>query len=399
MRDLSEWTTSCGLQYEEIGLLTDVEIIWKAGPEDHWCNLECFPEPPVIRQEQACQASTSSQSQAKKSPISKTATATVPHSKSSKLSQDAVPDVQELSCEAQLQEIRNRRNPQRRAKRNSRWKCPGASGCNLTFGRKSDALRHYYSVHVAVTGAHTAEQDGEKRGEPIFRILFVNGHLSRPLVVADFNDVRAALTQETADFLNEELGVSPLFLATVLRKGWELKFGNCHWAKSMPEQSQDGTTIEGWYRYSCGLKSFPSYVWYSYNSKCTTYIVTNCEYNGIQDAIVRCVEEGMGRALLRPLAVDGFVAEAVSEGWGEAMLLPRKILIKYVRQTLYTSPRRAGLQTRALQEHLDDQQMAADTRESVKELHVLSYNLLIIKEDMTDHIARLEYLIDVQQDA
>lgn len=41
--------------------------------------------------------------------------------------------------------------------------------------------------------------------------------------------------------------------------------------------------------------------------------------------------------------------------------------------------------------------MFVDTRESVKELHVLSYNLLIIKEDMTDHIDRLEYLLDVHK--
>lgn len=38
----------------------------------------------------------------------------------------------------------------------------------------------------------------------------------------------------------------------------------------------------------------------------------------------------MANSLLRPLAVDGFIAEATSEGWGEAMRLPRLTLIKYV---------------------------------------------------------------------
>lgn len=103
--------------------------------------------------------------------------------------------------------------------------------------------------------------------------------------------------------------------------------------------------IEGWYRYSCGLGSFPSYVWYSYESKCTTYIVTNCEYNGIQNAIMRCVGEGMGNLLLRPLAVDGFIAEASSEGWGEEILRPRKTLIHYVRGwSLYDYSRWHGSQ-------------------------------------------------------
>lgn len=63
---------------------------------------------------------------------------------------------------------------------------------------------------------------------------------------------------------------------------------------------------------------------------CTTYVATNCEYNGAQDAIVRCVSEGMGEMLFRPLAVDGFMAEASSEGLGGEIAAPRETLIRYV---------------------------------------------------------------------
>jgi hypothetical protein len=38
-----------------------------------------------------------------------------------------------------------------------------------------------------------------------------------------------------------------------------------------------------------------------------------------------------------------------------------------------------------------------ETSQAIRELHVVSYNLLIIKEDMVDHIERLKYLLDVRK--
>jgi hypothetical protein len=41
--------------------------------------------------------------------------------------------------------------------------------------------------------------------------------------------------------------------------------------------------------------------------------------------------------------------------------------------------------------------MSKETSQAIRELHVVSYNLLIIKEDMVDHIERLKYLLDVRK--
>lgn len=50
----------------------------------------------------------------------------------------------------------------------------------------------------------------------------------------NFNDVRPSISSETAEFLHEHLGVSPSFLAVMIRKSWELKSGNCQWVKAVP---------------------------------------------------------------------------------------------------------------------------------------------------------------------
>ncbi|KAF6751412.1 hypothetical protein DFP72DRAFT_907517 [Ephemerocybe angulata] len=219
---------------------------------------------------------------------------------------------------------------------------------------------------------------------PLLRILFVQGHVILPTKgqqeapprSARFEEVHAAVHPSTAEFLSSALGVSPAFFAILLKKTWVLKTGNCCWKRRVKSEHGDYDVIEGWYRYSCGLKNYPSHVWFSYTPTCTTYIMNNCKYNGIQDSIIRCTE-GMASTLLRPLAIDGFVVEAASEAWGKELLKPRMTLVEY--------------------EHLDERKLSMDTSESVRELHILSYNLLIIKEDMVDHIERLEYLAEVHK--
>ena len=121
--------------------------------------------------------------------------------------------------------------------------------------------------------------------------------------------------------------------------------------------------LEGWYRYSCGLLGLPSHVWFSYATKGATYLVSNCEHNGVQSAIMRCVDEGMGGSLLRPLAFDGFVVDAVSEEWGQEVLKlkPGGALVEYVRPppagslTLDTLPTPDDCSTGAPRPHHDDE--------------------------------------------
>lgn len=72
---------------------------------------------------------------------------------------------------------------------------------------------------------------------------FVNGHLSRPQDLAVFNDVRPSISSETAEFLHDHLGVSPSFLAVILRKSWELKSGNCQWVRAIPGANGEGSIV------------------------------------------------------------------------------------------------------------------------------------------------------------
>lgn len=46
---------------------------------------------------------------------------------------------------------------------------------------------------------------------------------------------------------------------------------------------------------------------------------------------------------------------------------------------------------------MDGSKESMSTSKSLRELHVGSYNILIIKEDMVDHMERLEYLLDLHK--
>ncbi|KAF6754149.1 hypothetical protein DFP72DRAFT_746231, partial [Ephemerocybe angulata] len=249
---------------------------------------------------------------------------------------------------------------------------------------KESELVHVYKQDLGHDETVEHFSNPLKQIAPLLRIIFVRGHVflagsgqqeAPPHGTADFNDVHPAMHPATAEFLSSRLGVSPAFLSVLLKKTWVVKTGNCCWTRRVNDATGNYNAIEGWYRYSCGLKNYPSHVWFSYTPTSTTYIMNNCKYNGVQDSIIRCIEGGMTSKLLRPLAIDGLVMEAASEAWGKSILKPRMTLVEY--------------------EHLDESKIEMDPSESIRELHILSYHLLVIKEDMVDHIERLGYLIEV----
>lgn len=168
-----------------------------------------------------------------------------------------------------------------------------------------------------------------------------------------YEDIHAALHEDTAAFLSAlpGVGVSRAFWAILLWKTWVLKTGNCvlkkrvkgkngkdwnvlgKWHPFSTDIRSTHVVLEGWYRCSCGFRGNPSHVWFSYTPETTTYIVNNCLQNGVQDRILRCAIGGDNRvvdSLLRPLAVDGFIAEAASYAWGAELLQPRLTLVAYV---------------------------------------------------------------------
>lgn len=77
-------------------------------------------------------------------------------------------------------------------------------------------------------------------------------------------------------------------------------------------------------------------MWFSYSANSATYIINNCIQSGVQDKILSFALDGNDHAidsLLRPLCVDGFIAEAASHAWGAELLQPRMTLVAYVGVT------------------------------------------------------------------
>ena len=59
--------------------------------------------------------------------------------------------------------------------------------------------------------------------------------------------------------------------------------------------------------------------------------MNNCEQHGVVDRILRCIREGFGGTLLRPLALDAFISETTSEAWARELSQRRRVLIEHVR--------------------------------------------------------------------
>ncbi|KAF6754143.1 hypothetical protein DFP72DRAFT_1170586 [Ephemerocybe angulata] len=252
-----------------------------------------------------------------------------------------------------------------------------------------------------------AGEANDSKRQPLLRILFIQGHISASDASTSKDScvpatgqleaphdstliyaVNPALHPRTADLLRDSLGVSPAFLDVVLHKPSLLRTGN-----SFKRRYEDSTgaasgsgkrfVFEGWYRFSCGFNSFSTQLWFSYTPTSTTYIMTNCKYNGVQDIIVRCCSdsegsEGIGwSSFLQPLAIDAIIGKLTTQAWSKEIIVPRSILVNYERRTEALGA------------------MVAEPVHSVRELHILSCTLHMIKEDMMDHVERLEYLLEV----
>ncbi|KAJ2929926.1 hypothetical protein H1R20_g7188, partial [Candolleomyces eurysporus] len=221
------------------------------------------------------------------------------------------------------------------------------------------------------------------RPTPLLRILFLGSEAETytPAIldhgIYEVQKRHPCINPITAQYLVQHLDVSRAFLSYSMNRIW-LRSGNYYARRQTESDAKDILDFaEGWYQYGCGVNNFPpSYAWFSYRPDgSTTYIVTDCHANGVQKSILRCISEGFGSALLRPLAIDAFIAEASAEAWSEEILPLRDTLLDY--------------------EHLTDKKITMDPSASIRELHVLSCEFLTIREDLSDLIERLEYLLEV----
>ncbi|KAH9474916.1 hypothetical protein JR316_0013384 [Psilocybe cubensis] len=137
---------------------------------------------------------------------------------------------------------------------------------------------------------------------------------------------------------------------------------------------------DGLYRFSSGLGARMSRVWFSHSlrtDRSSVYVIHSCPEKA-KTAILQSTRDENRQKLLRPLAIDAFLAEDRLDEWGRDSMAPRDELIQYENSkfSLYS---------------------ATQVAMAVENLHALSQLLHVIKGHLNDLHERLRYLIKVHQ--
>ncbi|KAJ3539680.1 hypothetical protein NMY22_g4627 [Coprinellus aureogranulatus] len=201
-------------------------------------------------------------------------------------------------------------------------------------------------------------------GSPVLQVLFIDTK----------GDATPSLSLETANYLRSHLGVSATYLAAVAsRTRGVVTTGHGQRAINVGERLDR----QGGYASSLTLPT--SFVWFSYRQDRVTYVVTGCDKNGVQENIVQHIREGHAKALLRPLAIDCVITEAVAYSWSKEISESRGILVRQEASASYffarnPRPENAG---------------------EIQNLHALSYNLIMIAAQMADTTEILLFLLNM----
>ncbi|TFK27527.1 hypothetical protein FA15DRAFT_666364, partial [Coprinopsis marcescibilis] len=221
----------------------------------------------------------------------------------------------------------------------------------------------------------------ESKTNPALRILF----LRTASQVLDPNELRhsshssvEALSTDTIQYLIERLCVSPVFIATITTDPWVLKSGSGFFRK---RDNIGNFWVDGFYRFSCGFKinQLSSNVWFCHrrlhtSQQASTYIIRNCpEFIKSNILATASKASSLAKLLLRPMAVDAFVAEGSAHAWSEEFLSFRAKLVEH--------------------EHRDREKLRSKVNANIQELHTLSQDFNILKEDLQELIERLQYLL------
>lgn len=141
-------------------------------------------------------------------------------------------------------------------------------------------------------------------------------------------------------------------------------------------------------------------MWFSHSltgSRTSTYIIHGCPQQA-KDLILTYTHEKTIPLLLRPLAIDTFLCEYAVYTWCQDIIIPRDRLVFYVCVAEMVATYRPSNPNSLHQEKGSTLNFSPEqTAEAVEELHVLSQNLQIIQEDLTDVQDRIQYLFGVHQ--
>uniref|UniRef100_A0A8H8CIB0 Uncharacterized protein n=1 Tax=Psilocybe cubensis TaxID=181762 RepID=A0A8H8CIB0_PSICU len=181
-------------------------------------------------------------------------------------------------------------------------------------------------------------------------------------------------TDTTAYWMHQRFGVSPLFFRAVLSRNFT---GN---ACLLRTEGGKRISLDGLYRFSSGLGARMSRVWFSHSlrtDRSSVYVIHSCPEKA-KTAILQSTRDENRQKLLRPLAIDAFLAEDRLDEWGRDSMAPRDELIQYENSkfSLYS---------------------ATQVAMAVENLHALSQLLHVIKGHLNDLHERLRYLIKVHQ--
>ncbi|KDR76472.1 hypothetical protein GALMADRAFT_447163 [Galerina marginata CBS 339.88] len=142
-------------------------------------------------------------------------------------------------------------------------------------------------------------------------------------------------SQSTPHWFHNHFGVTPVFLDCLRSPKQSVTIGNASFIRR--EQGRR-VALDGMYRYSADLSAPPrpprppAHVWFSQSLACdrgSTYIIHHCP-DEARRLILSCAMGSNFQSLLRPLAIDIFLAEDCVTEWVQRVSQTRNELLKYV---------------------------------------------------------------------
>ncbi|KDR76469.1 hypothetical protein GALMADRAFT_246836 [Galerina marginata CBS 339.88] len=186
-------------------------------------------------------------------------------------------------------------------------------------------------------------------------------------------------SQSTASWLHDHFGVSPLFLDCLKSPKHSVTIGN---ASFIRREQGKRVALDGMYRYSPDLSTPPErprppvHVWFSQclaSHRGSTYIIHHCPEEAKQH-IISCANGPNFPLLLRPLAIDMFLAEDCITKWTQRVAQTRNELLEYEKP-------------------LPDELDYDITAKAVEKLHQVSQLFQIIRDILTDVQDQFNFLV------
>ncbi|KAH9474913.1 Notoamide biosynthesis cluster protein M' [Psilocybe cubensis] len=179
---------------------------------------------------------------------------------------------------------------------------------------------------------------------------------------------------DTAHWMQQRFGVSPLFFDGMTSRHFS---GNASFVRKGHGRR---VSLDGLYRFKSGISTPLTLVWFSHSLDqvpSSTYMIYQYT-ESVKNTILSCTHPDTTSSLLRPLAIDAFLAEDCLFALGADVLQPRNELIKYERRKFA---------------RFTPEQVAM----AVENLHALSQRFNVISGHLADHHERINFLLKVHR--